>query len=448
MESIEDELDQLLDEVVSTGKTFNLNDYTEGSLIYLGNLSEIKIVENKKTKGKYAMKSYQKNKIHQLYKDMEIINEKITNEKIQNYSNIISYYGTAKNKFKIYFLYEYIEGKNLQTILSNYGLKSEKLVKFYFIQILKSIKYLHSLNIPHRDIKPDNIILSKDEKQIKIIDFGSSCDLNNDKYEKMYEEILRKEKGQKKIYKYFIGTPGFIAPECIHNKFADKRSDYWSLGCLLYNLFTGFPPFLGENTFDALEKASDGNFIFPNGIISNDAIDLINKTIVVDTDKRLNIDQMLSHPFLSKEYGDKKFLNNIPCITKDEEEFYNNRINLDKKYEKVKKISDDLNLIKENKNLDEELKRNDEEMLNLMKNENNLQKEYDDYLKNVINYIYKSMKDDIDENKIHNSKLKFLQTQTKDNLFNIKYYGYVVQENKESESSSSNSSNEEDNENK
>ena len=87
-----------------------------------------------------------------------------------------------------------------------------------------------------------------------IIDFGSSCDLNNDKYEKKYEEILKKEKGQKKIYKYFIGTPGFIAPECIHNKFADKRSDYWSLGCLLYNLFTGFPPFLGENTLDALEK--------------------------------------------------------------------------------------------------------------------------------------------------------------------------------------------------
>ena len=146
MESIEDELDQLLDEVVSTGKTFNLNDYTEGSLIYLGNLSEIKIVENKKTKGKYAMKSYQKNKIHQLYKDMEIINEKITNEKIQNHSNIISYYGTAKNKFKIYFLYEYIEGENLQNILSNYGLNSEKLVKFYFIQILQSIKYLHMIS--------------------------------------------------------------------------------------------------------------------------------------------------------------------------------------------------------------------------------------------------------------------------------------------------------------
>ena len=157
---------------------------------------------------------------------------------------------------------------------------------------------------------------------------------------------------------------------------------------------------------------------------------------------------MLSHPFLSKEYGDKNFLNNIPWTSKDEEEFYNYRINLVKKYEKVKKISDDLNLIKENKNLDEELKRNDEEMLNLMKNENNLQKEYDDYLKNVINDINKSMKDDIDENKIYNSKLKFLETQIKDNLFNIKYYGYVDQDNKENESSSSSSSNEEDNENK
>ena len=109
---------------------------------------------------------------------------------------------------------------------------------------------MHSLNIPHRDIKPDNVLITEDEKRIKLIDFGSSCDLSENNYERKYEEIIKKEKNQKKIYKYFIGTPGFIAPECIHNKFCDKRSDYWSLGCLLYNLLTGFPPFLGENTFD------------------------------------------------------------------------------------------------------------------------------------------------------------------------------------------------------
>ena len=55
---------------------------------------------------------------------MEIINEKITNEKVQNHSNIICYYGTAKDNFNIYFLYEYIKGENLQKKVLNYGLKS------------------------------------------------------------------------------------------------------------------------------------------------------------------------------------------------------------------------------------------------------------------------------------------------------------------------------------
>lgn len=440
MDEIEEELDKFLDEEISKGKTFNIHDYNTQGIIYVGNLSEIVLAENKKTKEKYTIKSYKKKKIHQLYKEMELLNEKKTMEKIQNsHQNIVSYYGTTKDEFQIYFLYEYIKGEDLYKLVSNYGLKSEELVKFYFIQILNSIKYLHSLNIPHRDIKPDNIIITDNGTKIKLIDFGSSCILNDLENEKKYEEILKKEKSKKKIFKYFIGTPGFIAPECIHNKFADYRSDYWSLGCLLYNLLTGFPPFLGENTFDILEKASDGKFIYPNDIISKDAIDLINKLIVVDADKRLNIDQILCHPFLKKEFEDKNFLNKIPNVSKDDEEFYNIRINLVKKYEKVKKISEDLNLIKENENMDDELKRNDEEMLNLIKNKDKLQKDYDNYLKSFTDDI-NQMKNDNKENNKMLSRLDFLEIQIKNNLFNIKYYGYVEEEKNDSDDGSSSSS--------
>ena len=443
MDKIEEELDKLLDKEILKGKTFNLHDYSIEQRIYFGNFSEISIVKNKKTNEKYALKSFQKEKIHQLNKEMEILNEKNNVEKIQNHSNIVKYYGTTKDDFKIYILYEYINGENLQNIISNYGLKSEQEVKFYFIQILNSIKYLHSLNIAHRDIKPDNIIITKDKKKVKLIDFGSSCELKELNYEKEYEEIKKKEKNAKKTFKYFIGTPGFISPECIHNKFSDKRSDYYSLGCLLYNLLIGFTPFLGENTFDILEKGSEGKFIYPNNILSKDAIDLINKLIVVDADLRLNINQMLSHPFLKKEFEDKNFLNDLPKLNNDDEEFFNFRIGLVKKYEKVKKISSDLNLIKENEDLDDEFKRNDNEMLELIKNKDKLQKEYDDCLKNCIDDINKFKREDNEKNKLFNSKLSFLEIQIKNDLFDIKYYGYVDEKN-ESEESSSSSSEEED----
>ena len=393
MEGIEEELDDFLDEAIIKGKTFNLRDYKIKERIYFGNFSEISLVENKNTKEYYTLKAYPKKRIHELYNEMEIINEKNTSEKVQDHSNIINYYGTTKDNFNIYFLYENIKGEDLQKIILNYGLKSEKLAKYYYIQILNAIKHLHSLNIIHRDIKPDNILITEDNKTIKLIDFGSSYDLNNATNENKYEQIIKKSGSQKKIYKYFKGTPGFISPECIHNKFSDKRSDYWSLGCLLYNLLVGFPPFLGENTFDILEKSSEGKFIFPNDILSNDAIDLINKLIVVDADKRLNIEQILSHPFLKNEYEDKIFLENIPNESEGEKEFYNFRINLVKKYEKFKKISENLNLIKENENMDEELKRNDEEMLNLIKNKDSFQKEYDNSLKSCVDDINKFKKE-------------------------------------------------------
>ena len=444
MDKIEEELDKLLDKEILKGKTFNLHDYSIEQRIYFGNFSEISIVKNKKTNEKYALKSFQKEKIHQLNKEMEILNEKNNVEKIQNHSNIVKYYGTTKDDFKIYILYEYINGENLQNIISNYGLKSEQEVKFYFIQILNSIKYLHSLNIAHRDIKPDNIIITKDKKKVKLIDFGSSCELKELNYEKEYEEIKKKEKNAKKTFKYFIGTPGFISPECIHNKFSDKRSDYYSLGCLLYNLLIGFTPFLGENTFDILEKGSEGKFIYPNNILSKDAIDLINKLIVVDADLRLNINQMLSHPFLKKEFEDKNFLNDLPKLNNDDEEFFNFRIGLVKKYEKVKKISSDLNLIKENEDLDDEFKRNDNEMLELIKNKDKLQKEYDDCLKNCIDDINKFKREDNEKNKLFNSKLSFLEIQIKNDLFDIKYYGYVDEKNESEESSSSSSEEKED----
>ena len=161
---------------------------------------------------------------------------------------------------------------------------------------------------------------------------------------------------------------------------------------------------------------------------------------------------MLSHPFLIQEYKDTNFLCNIPNISKENEEFYNYRINLVKKYEKVKNIINEFNLIEENKNLDDELKRNDEEMINLMKNENDLRKQYDNYLKNFTNDINKSMKANTNKNKLYNNKLKFLEIQIKNDLFNIKYYGYIDEENKKSDESNSNcsssSSNEEDNESK
>jgi serine/threonine protein kinase len=224
-----------------------------------------------------------------------------------------------------------------------------------------------------------------------------------------------------------------MAPECVHNQFSDKRSDYWSLGCVLYNILVGFPPFLGASEYLIFQKSIEAKYIFPKGILSEEAEDLIKKCIIIDPDKRLNIDQMLNHPYLKKEFEDETFMDNLPEMNKFEEEFFNMKKNLLKKYEKFKQHSNDLDTIKKNEDMEEDLRRNDIKpepnendkiMKELCSRKDIIKKEYDEALENFVKDIKSYKKEDNEENKKFNYKLDFLETQIKHDIFNIIYRGY------------------------
>ena len=233
-----------------------------------------------------------------------------------------------------------------------------------------------------------------------------------------------------------------MAPECVHNQFSDKRSDYWSLGCVLYNMITGFPPFLGGREYLIFQKSIDCKYIFPKGIVPPLAEDLIRKCIVIEPDKRITIDEMLNHPFLKNEYDNKEFIiENLPKMTKEEEEFYNIRKKLCNKYKKIKKISKDLESIKHHERMEEDLKRNDIKpepnendkiMKELVDKKDEIQKEFDENLENFKNDI-KELKNLYKDNEHFIDKLDFLEIQIKHDIFNIIYKGYE-EENKNNDS--------------
>ena len=109
-----------------------------------------------------------------------------------------------------------------------------------------------------------------------------------------------------------------MAPECVHNKFSDKRCDIWSLGCVLFDLITGFPPFNGASEYLIFQKSIEAKYIFPDGIVPDLAQDLIKKCIVIEPEKRLTLDEILNHPYLKEESSDPNFLNQIPQMTEEE----------------------------------------------------------------------------------------------------------------------------------
>ena len=416
------------------GKNFNPEDYILMLSIGTGNFSNVHLVEHKETKILYALKSFEKRRVESLHKERDVLMEKYALEKITPNEYIIGYYGSAKDDFEMFILYEYINGGDLWHKSVIYGMPCEKLIKYYFIQLLKGIKHIHSFNIAHRDIKPENIMVTKDEKSIKIIDFGSSLDLDGTDFERKMAELKKKEKKKRPDFLHFAGTPNYMAPECVHNQFSDKRSDLWSLGCVLYDLITGFPPFLGASEYLIFQKSIEAKYIFPEGVVPELAEDLIKKCIVIEADKRISIDEMLNHPYLKNEVNDPTFFNEIPKMNEEEKNFFDITNKLKDEFSKFKDISNNLDAIKDHEKMEEDLKRNDikpepspddEKIKLLCSKKEEYQKEYKEGLEQLKNKIKEYKKpEENDENIKYNKKLDFLEVRIKHDLFNITYRGF------------------------
>ena len=150
-----------------------------------------------------------------------------------------------------------------------------------------------------------------------------------------------------------------MAPECVHNQFSDKRCDLWSLGCVLYDLITWFPPFLGASEYLIFQKSIEAKYIFPEGVVPELAQDLIKKCIVIEPDKRISIDEMMNHPYLKDEVNDSHFFDEIPKMNEEEQKFFEITNKIKEEFSKFKDISKNLDAIKNHEKMEEDLKRND-----------------------------------------------------------------------------------------
>lgn len=148
---------------------------------------------------------------------------------------------------KIYVVMEKLKGDMLEMILSSpRGKLNERVTKFLITQILVALKHLHSKNIVHCDLKPENVLLSTDSEfpQVKLCDFG-------------FARII----GEKSFRRSVVGTPAYLAPEVLRNKGYNRSLDMWSVGVIIYVSLSGTFPFNEDE--DINEQIQNAAFMYP-----------------------------------------------------------------------------------------------------------------------------------------------------------------------------------------
>jgi serine/threonine-protein kinase len=198
-----------------------------------------------------------------------------------NHNNIIKGIDVGQVKGRYFFVMEFVDGPTLQEKINKDGSFAEKDALQIILQIADAIKYINQFKIVHRDIKPDNIILTS-QNIPKLADLGLV--LTNNETEKEVANTSATNDSHSgntsAINTSFVGTPHYISPEQAQQKDVDFRSDIYSLGATLFHLVTGRTPFTGDRSIIIMTKHITEDLTSPrelNPALSKGIADLIFK---------------------------------------------------------------------------------------------------------------------------------------------------------------------------
>ncbi|THD23867.1 Ovarian-specific serine/threonine-protein kinase Lok [Fasciola hepatica] len=259
--------------------------YTVSKLLGRGACGEVRLVFERHSCRKYAMKIVQKKTFSISSKLGETFTKRIQSEVdiLMRLSHpcVIFIYEVVNVDDALYMILE---------LIIRLGHLSETDSKFLFLQMVYAVKYLHKNGITHRDLKPENILLSGPDNRclIKVTDFG-----------------LSKLVDGNTMLRTFCGTPTYLAPEVLKTAGSGTYTsaiDIWSLGVILFICLVGYPPFTDERQdHDLQTQIIRGLYDFPDvywGEISDDAKSLICGMLAVEPSDRLTIQAVLDHPWL------------------------------------------------------------------------------------------------------------------------------------------------------
>ncbi|KAF9564699.1 hypothetical protein EC968_004448 [Mortierella alpina] len=266
-------------------REWSLDDFELARPLGKGQFGQVYLMRERQSGFVVAMKVIHKadlmkaNMEHQLRREIDIQ----SNLKHKHILRLDTFF---HDKTKVYLVLEYAPLGELYKKLRKVEKFSESQSSKYIYQLTTALSYLHRKNVIHRDIKPENILVGLDG-ELKISDFGWS--------------IHTPATSRRST---FCGTLDYLPPEIVEGRHHTKHIDQWSLGILCYEFLVGKPP------FEDLEGGRDGTYkliaagelSFPDHV-SSEARDLITKLLQRDPDRRLALERVLLHPWITRHNG-------------------------------------------------------------------------------------------------------------------------------------------------
>ena len=255
------------------------------------------------SKEKFAIKRISKEK--NTFKKNIILREAEICLKL-NHKNIIKYYEIYEDMKYINIVMEQGQTDLFEFLIkSPLGYFPDEIAIDFLIQIFSAIDYLHSLNLVHCDIKPENFVLKIDESKVelKLVDFGN---------------VRRKPKNKERLYN-FSGTKEYMAPETLENSGFNEKVDEWAAGIIMYNMLTGADPFSSDNDSDYKDNIKFKEIKFE----------------YIKNEKLRNLNKKLLNRYMAKRISAREALEEI--INIKNEMIYNN-IDKFNKYKNVNKF--------------------------------------------------------------------------------------------------------------
>jgi serine/threonine protein kinase len=266
----------------------SIGDYRIEGKLGSGSFAEVYRACHMRTGREVAVKAIALSKMNKkLEKNLE--SEIAILRKIEH-PNVVSLIGLHKSDRHMYLIMEMCAGGDLHKYIRKHSPLPETTIRAFMRQLSSGLRVLWSSNLVHRDLKPQNLLLSVDgpTATLKIADFGFAIHL-----------------AVSSMAETMCGSPLYMAPEILRLRKYDAKADLWSVGTILFEMLCGRPPFTGANQIELLKNIETKEYRIPDDMkITEDADRLLKGLLQRNPLLRISFEEFFSHNYLARSSSD------------------------------------------------------------------------------------------------------------------------------------------------